>query len=156
MRFPLLVVEKVRAAVGRSFPHRYPDLRLRADARRLRPETGIEIAKALDGKVDLIHVSAGTQQDGVLRGAHAPRRLPEARGELRPGRRDQKTCENPVVTVGAFSEPDKMEAFLEESGVDCIAMGRALIADPFLPRKIMRGRVEDITPCLRCGECQAA
>jgi NADPH-dependent 2,4-dienoyl-CoA reductase/sulfur reductase-like enzyme len=61
----------------------------------------------------------------------------------------------PVVTVGAFSEPDKMEAFLEESGVDAIAMGRALIADPFLPKKIAQGRVDKITACLRCGECQS-
>ena len=32
-------------------------------------------------------------------------------------------------------------------------MGRALIADPFLPKKLMRGERENITPCLRCTEC---
>jgi NADPH-dependent 2,4-dienoyl-CoA reductase/sulfur reductase-like enzyme len=48
-----------------------------------------------------------------------------------------------------------MEAFMEESGVDAIAMGRALIADPFLPKKLLRGQADQITPCLRCGECQS-
>ena len=155
MRFPLLVVEKVRSAVGRSFPI---DIRISGSERMpggYGLETGIEIAKALDGKVDLIHVSAGSQQDeysAVLMHPGAFQKHGENSGLAAEIKKHVKT---PVVTVGAFSEPDKMEAFLEESGVDCIAMGRALIADPFLPRKIMRGRVEDITPCLRCGECQS-
>ena len=155
MRFPLLVVEKVRSAVGRSFPI---DVRISGSERMpggYGIETGIEIAKALDGKVDLIHVSAGSQQDeysAVLMHPGAFQKHGENSGLAAEIKKHVKT---PVVTVGAFSEPDKMEAFLEESGVDCIAMGRALIADPFLPRKIMRGRVEDITPCLRCGECQS-
>lgn len=155
MRFPLLVVEKVRAAVGKSFPI---DIRISGSERMpggYDISTGIEIAKALDGKVDLIHVSAGSQQDeysAVLMHPGAFQKHGENAGLAAEIKKHVKT---PVVTVGAFSEPDKMEAFLEESGVDCIAMGRALIADPFLPRKIMRGKVEDITPCLRCGECQS-
>ena len=155
MRFPLLVVEKVRAAVGRAFPI---DIRISGSERMpggYDIQTGIEIAKALDGKVDLIHVSAGSQQDEyscVLMHPGAFQQHGENSGLAAEIKKHVKT---PVVTVGAFSEPDKMEAFLEESGVDCIAMGRALIADPFLPRKIMRGKVTDITPCLRCGECQS-
>ena len=155
MRFPLLVVEKVRAAVGRAFPI---DIRISGSERMpggYDIQTGIEIAKALDGKVDLIHVSAGSQQDEyscVLMHPGAFQKHGENSGLAAEIKKHVKT---PVVTVGAFSEPDKMEAFLEESGVDCIAMGRALIADPFLPRKIMRGKVADITPCLRCGECQS-
>ncbi|MBR1781492.1 MAG: FAD-dependent oxidoreductase [Oscillospiraceae bacterium] len=155
MRFPLLVVEKVRAAVGRNFPI---DIRISGSERMeggYGIETGVEIAKALDGKVDLIHVSAGSQQDmysAVLMHPGAFQAHGENSGLAAEIKKHVKT---PVITVGAFSEPDKMEAFLEETGVDCIAMGRALIADPFLPRKLMRGRAEDITPCLRCGECQS-
>lgn len=51
--------------------------------------------------------------------------------------------------------PDDMEKYLAETGVDAIAMGRALIADPFLPRKVLEGKTEDITPCIRCTECQS-
>ena len=155
MRFPLLVVEKVRAAVGRAFPI---DIRISGSERMpggYELDTGIEIAKALDGKVDLIHVSAGSQQDeysAVLMHPGAFQKHGENSGLAAEIKKHVKT---PVVTVGAFSEPDKMEAFLEETGVDCIAMGRALIADPFLPRKLMRDRAADITPCLRCGECQS-
>ncbi len=155
MRFPLLVVEKVRAAVGRKFPI---DVRISGSERvpgGYGIETGIKIAKALDGKVDLIHVSAGTQQDpysAVLMHPGAFQKHGENSGLAAEIKKHVKT---PVVTVGAFSEPDKMAAFMEESGVDAIAMGRALIADPFLPRKLLENRPWDVTPCLRCGECQS-
>ena len=156
MRFPLLVVEKVRAAVGKNFPI---DIRISGSERMeggYDLDTGIAIAKALDGKVDLIHVSAGTQQDeysAVLMHPGAYQVHGENSGLAAEIKKHVK--HSAVVTVGAFSEPDKMEAFLAHTGVDCIAMGRALIADPFLPRKIMAGQVADITPCLRCGECQS-
>ncbi|MGI5936318.1 MAG: hypothetical protein ACOX7I_05920 [Oscillospiraceae bacterium] len=61
MRFIILVVEKVREAVGKNFPI---EARISGSERiegGYDLDTGIEIAKALDGKVDLIHVSAGTQ-----------------------------------------------------------------------------------------------
>lgn len=155
MRFPLLVVDEVRAAVGRAFPI---DVRI-SGAERCEGgygiETGIEIAKALDGKVDLIHVSAGTQQEeysAVLMHPGAFQKHGENSGLAAEIKKHVKT---PVCTVGAFSEPDKMVSFMDESGVDAIAMGRALIADPFLPKKLLRGQVDQITPCLRCGECQS-
>ena len=156
MRFPLLVVEKVRAAVGRKFPI---DVRISGSERMpggYGIETGIKIAEALDGKVDLIHVSAGTQQDeysAVLMHPGAFQKHGENSGLAAEIKKHVK--KTPVATVGAFSEPDKMEAFMEESDVDVICMGRALIADPFLPKKIQRNQVEDIRPCLRCGECQS-
>ena len=155
MRFPLLVVEKIREAVGPAFPI---DVRISGSERTeggYGIETGIEIAKALDGKVDLIHVSAGTQQveySAVLMHPGAFQKHGENSGLAAEIKKHVKT---PVCTVGAFSDPDKMSAFMEESGVDCIAMGRALLADPFLPKKIARGQVEEITPCLRCGECMS-
>ena len=155
MRFPLLVIEKIREAVGRAFPI---DVRISGSERiegGYGIETGIEIAKALDGKVDLIHVSAGTQQEeysAVLMHPGAFQKHGENSGLAAEIKKHVKT---PVCTVGAFSEPDKMVAFMDESGVDCIAMGRALIADPFLPKKLLRGQADQITPCLRCGECQS-
>ncbi|NLT16042.1 MAG: FAD-dependent oxidoreductase, partial [Clostridiales bacterium] len=38
---------------------------------------------------------------------------------------------------------------------DAIAMARALQADPYLPRKAVLGRDEEITPCIRCLTCFA-
>ncbi len=155
MRFPLLVIEKMRAAVGRQFP-----IEIRISGTEYIDggyglEEGIEIAKMLDGKVDLIHVSAGTQQEEYSAVLMHPGAFQKDMHNAYLAAEIKKHVKTPVLSVGAFNMPDAMEKFLQETGVDCIAMGRALVADPFLPRKVMEGRPEDITPCIRCGECQS-
>lgn len=154
MRFPLLVVEKVREAVGKNFP-----IEIRISGSERMPggygiETGIEIAKMLDGKVDLIHVSAGSNVDWYSFILMHPGIFQKEGENSDLAAEIRKHVKTPVVSVGAFTDPDKMEDFLSAGGADAIAMGRALIADPFFPKKVMREQAEDIRPCLRCGECQ--
>ena len=153
MRFPLLVIEEVRKAVGSNFPI---DIRISGSERcpnGFGIETGVEIAKMLDGKVDLIHVSAGTMMDAYAAVLMHPGIFQKPGENSGLAAEIKKHVKTPVCTVGAFSDPDLMVRYLNETGVDAIAMGRALIADPFLPKKLMRGQREDITPCLRCSEC---
>ncbi|MCD8322679.1 MAG: FAD-dependent oxidoreductase [Oscillospiraceae bacterium] len=155
MRFPLLVIEKIRAAVGRQFP-----IEIRISGTEYieggyGPEEGVEIAKMLDGKVDLIHVSAGTQQEEYSAVLMHPGAFQKDMFNGYLAAEIKKHVKTPVLTVGAFNMPDDMEKFLADTGVDAIAMGRALIADPFLPRKVMEGKPEEITPCIRCTECQS-
>ncbi len=155
MRFCLLVIDKVRAAVGRQFPI---DIRISGteyiDGGYDLAE-GVEIAKMLDGKVDLIHVSAGTQQEDFSAVLMHPGAFQQDMHNGYLAAEIKKHVKTPVVTVGAFNMPDDMEKFLADTGVDAIAMGRALIADPFLPRKVIEGKPGDITPCIRCTECQS-
>lgn len=154
MRFCLLVIEKVRAAVGRQFP---VTIRISGSERiegGYEIDTGIQIAKMLDGKVDLIHVSAATQQVDESYAYMFPTVFMNDMENADLAAQIKKHVQTPVVAVGAFNIPDDMENFLAESGVDAIALGRALLADPFLPRKVIEGRPEDITPCIRCMECQ--
>jgi 2,4-dienoyl-CoA reductase-like NADH-dependent reductase (Old Yellow Enzyme family)/thioredoxin reductase len=157
MRLPLLVVEKVRQAVGPRFP-----IDIRISGTEYAPEiggydldTGVEIAKALDGKVDLIHVSAGTNQTehGLVMMHPMCFQNQGHNGYL--AAEIKKHVKTPVCSVGAWSNPDDMEKFMAETGVDCLAMGKALIADPFLPKKVLMGKPELIRPCIRCGECQS-
>ncbi|MBL8709412.1 MAG: FAD-dependent oxidoreductase [Rhodospirillaceae bacterium] len=59
----------------------------------------------------------------------------------------------PVVTVGRFTSPDTMVSQLRRGIVDFIGAARPSIADPFLPRKIEEGRLEDIRECIGCNVC---
>ena len=154
MRFCLLVLDKVRAAVGRNFPISARISGSEKSDGGYDIETGVEIAKAIDGKVDLIHVSAATQQDDDSYVYMFPNSFKRDMENSWLAAEIKKHVKTPVLSVGAFNIPDDMEKFLAESGVDAIAMGRALLADPFLPRKVLEGRPEDVTPCIRCMECQ--
>lgn len=59
----------------------------------------------------------------------------------------------PVVTVGRFTSPDTMASQIKRGIVDFIGAARPSIADPFLPKKIEEGRLEDIRECIGCNIC---
>ena len=48
-----------------------------------------------------------------------------------------------------------MEEIIASGKADVVYMARALLADPFLPRKVMENRDKDIVRCLRCFTCMA-
>ncbi|WP_284946155.1 FAD-dependent oxidoreductase [Acidisoma cladoniae] len=61
----------------------------------------------------------------------------------------------PVVGVGRFTSPDTMVRMVRQGVLDFIGAARPSIADPFLPKKIEEGRLEDIRECIGCNICVA-
>lgn len=59
----------------------------------------------------------------------------------------------PVVGVGRFTSPDAMVSQIRRGVLDFIGAARPSIADPFLPRKIENGDVDDIRECIGCNIC---
>ena len=59
----------------------------------------------------------------------------------------------PVVGVGRFTSPDVMARMIRQGVLDFIGCARPSIADPFLPKKIEEGRIEDIRECIGCNMC---
>ncbi len=59
----------------------------------------------------------------------------------------------PVVGVGRFTSPDRMASMVRKGVLDFIGAARPSIADPFLPRKIEEGRIEEIRECIGCNIC---
>ncbi len=59
----------------------------------------------------------------------------------------------PVVGVGRFTSPDAMVARIRSGALDMIGAARPSIADPFLPRKIESGRIDEIRECIGCNIC---
>ncbi len=55
----------------------------------------------------------------------------------------------PVIVAGRMGEPERMERLLSR-GAELVALGRPLVADPDLPRKIIEGRTGEITFCGSC------
>ena len=59
----------------------------------------------------------------------------------------------PVVGVGRFTSPDTMVSQIKRGIMDFIGAARPSIADPFLPKKIEEGRVDEIRECIGCNIC---
>jgi len=65
----------------------------------------------------------------------------------------KKHTNKPVVGVGRYTQADKMVEVVKAGIVDLIGTARPSIADPFLPKKIEEGRLDDVRVCLGCNVC---
>ena len=111
------------------------------------------IAEAIQDKVDLIHVSAGSHRFGFH--ITHPSMFAEHGCNVYLAAEVKKHVSVPVATLGAINDPAMMEEIIASGKADVIEMGRELLADPFLPAKTMANRPEDIVKCLRCFTCMA-
>ena len=147
------VLQSVREAVGPGFP-----IEFRMSGSELFEggydlEEGVRIAQELESYIDLLHVSAGTYQRGF--GDTHPSMFKDHGCNVYLAAEIKKHVSIPVATIGALNDPEQMEEIIASGKADVVYMARALLADPFLPRKIMENRDDEIVKCLRCFTCMA-
>ncbi|HKV65212.1 MAG TPA: FAD-dependent oxidoreductase [Rhodanobacteraceae bacterium] len=65
----------------------------------------------------------------------------------------KQVTSKPVVGVGRFTSPDTMVSQIRRGILDLIGAARPSIADPFLPKKVEEGRIDDIRECIGCNIC---
>jgi 2,4-dienoyl-CoA reductase-like NADH-dependent reductase (Old Yellow Enzyme family)/thioredoxin reductase len=153
IRFPTMIVNKVREAVGPDYPL---DMRICGDERT---KGGIELAdvirfvQSIEDKIDAVHISSGIDKDYDLTTyIESPSLYPhQLNVHLAEAVKEEVTI--PVTTVGAITMPDEAEKIIAEGKADAVAMGRALLADPALPNKARAGKSNEIVPCIRCVSC---
>jgi 2,4-dienoyl-CoA reductase-like NADH-dependent reductase (Old Yellow Enzyme family) len=59
----------------------------------------------------------------------------------------------PVIAVGRIHDPSRAEQILADRRADFIAMGRPLLADPDLPRKLLTCQAHRVRKCISCENC---
>lgn len=116
-------------------------------------EDQVEFAKLLDGKVDLIHVTAGTFHYPETNQHMVPNAFHPFGVNVDFAAAIKQAVKTPVAVVGGLDDPDRAEEVLAQGKADVIALGRSLIADAQLPNKLCSGQGDDITPCIRCNHC---
>lgn len=142
-RFACEIIARARGRVGPDYP-----LLLRMAGRDYL-EGGLTIEDAL--KQAPLYVKAGIDclhvRDGL---GGSPLNVP---GILIPlAEAVKKVVDVPVIAVQRI-DPLLGEKVLEENKADFIAMGRGFLTDPEFPQKAEKGRLEDIRPCVACGQC---
>ncbi|MGD9163071.1 MAG: FAD-dependent oxidoreductase [Desulfobacteraceae bacterium] len=152
-RFATEVIERVRSVVGSGFP-----LELRMSAEEYIEDgysfdEAIEFAKLVQDKVDLIQVSTGAHTGSFDR-TH-PSSFMERGVNAHYAEEMKKHVSIPVSAIGALNEPEMMEDIIASGKADAVVMARALLADPYLPKKALMGRDDEIVRCYRCYACMA-
>ena len=152
-RFAVEVLQAVRNAVGPYFPIEFRMSGAEFVEGGYDLDEGIRIAGMIEPYVDLIHVSAGTYQKTF--GITHPSMFTEHGRNVFLAAEIKKHVKKPVATIGGLNDPAQMEEIIASGKADVVYMARALLADPFLPDKIMANRDGDIVRCLRCFTCMA-
>lgn len=152
-RFAIRVLKAVREAVGPDFLIEFRMSGSEFTEGGYGLEDGIEIAKMIEPYVDIIHVSAGTYQKTF--GITHPSMFEEHGRNVFLAAEIKKHVSKPVATIGGLNDPEQLEDIIASGKADIVYMARALLADPFLPRKVVENRPEEIVKCLRCFTCMA-
>ncbi|MGB8813662.1 MAG: NAD(P)-binding protein [Paracoccaceae bacterium] len=97
---------------------------------------------------DLWDLAQGTWED-----CSGPSRFKEEAAQELLVKGIRALSDKPVVGVGRFTSPDVMARMIRQGTLDFIGCARPSIADPFLPKKIEEGRIEDIRECIGCNIC---
>ncbi len=145
------VLRSVRERLGPDFPI---SCRLSGDEYvdgGLKIEETQEIAQMLEREgANVLHVSACNAASGYLN--HPPYYVEE--GVFVHLAQAVKSVVNiPVITVGRIRNPVMADEIVHDGKADFVSMGRALIADPHMPRKAKEGRFEEINFCMSCNRC---
>ena len=152
-RLAIEVLKSVREAVGEGFP-----IEFRMSGSELFEggydlSEGVKIAQMIEPYVDILHVSAGTYQRGF--GDTHPSMFKDHGCNVYLAAEIKKHVSVPVATIGGLNDPEQMEEIIASGKADIVYMARALLADPFLPRKVMENKEDQIVKCLRCFTCMA-
>ncbi|AKS46117.1 dimethylamine/trimethylamine dehydrogenase [Octadecabacter temperatus] len=97
---------------------------------------------------DLWDLAQGTWED-----CSGPSRFKEEAAQHELVKGIHELTDKPIVGVGRFTSPDVMAKMIKSGTLDFIGCARPSIADPFLPKKVEEGRVEDIRECIGCNIC---
>ena len=153
IRFASELIDAVRERIG---PGMAIEMRMSGDEiypEGVHVEDGIRFAKALEDKIDLLHVSAGSMYDirtidYTIPSTYMPRptSLHIAEQYKAAG------LKIPVVSVGSH-DLQSAEAAIATGKCDAVAMIRAFLADPEQLVKAREGRMDEVRPCLRCNLC---
>jgi dimethylamine/trimethylamine dehydrogenase len=101
-----------------------------------------------DDLVDMWDVTVGSWPED----SGTSRYYPEGH-ERRWARRMREATAKRVVAVGRYTSPDLMAQVIASGEADLIGSARQAIADPFLPRKIAEGQLDEIRECTGSNVC---
>ncbi len=151
-RFAVDVLDAIRAEVGDKLAIEY-----RISAIDMVPgspdiQEVIEFAKAIQDKIDLLHISRGNLAINKLTPFIFPPAYMDHGINIEYAAQFKKALNIPVSVVGAVTLEQAEEA-IASGKVDLVALCRQLIADPETVNKLERGQEDEVRPCLRCNTC---
>ena len=149
MRFGLEIMRAIRKTAGEDFP-----LIVRMNGNEFMPgglkhkDLKIYAQRLADEGVDTLCINVGWHE------ARVPQIVSEVpRGVFAYLSRSIREVVNvPVIASHRINDPELAREMISDGMCDMVAMGRSLIADPYLPEKAETGREKEIIHCIACAQ----
>ncbi|HQT85461.1 MAG: N-methylproline demethylase [Acidiphilium sp. 37-64-53] len=155
MRFGFEVLAAMRAAAGDDF---VIGMRMSGDElfdEGLSGEDCVTIAAehTRRGLVDFVNVMGGQARDHMAHAVSLPNMAFPVAPFLYLASAIRREVEVPVFHAQRITDFATAARAVAEGHVDMVAMTRAHIADPYIGRKLLEGRADDIRQCVGAGYC---
>ena len=150
MRFGLEIMQAIRAKVGADYP-----LIVRMNGNDFM--SGGQGRKELQAYARALVERAGVDALCINVGWHEAR-VPQIVTSVPRGvfaylsRGIKELVPVPVIASHRINDPMTAREMIDDGMCDMVAMGRALIADPYLPEKTLTGREDQIIHCIACAQ----
>ncbi len=152
-RLAHIIVDKVRDAIGEDFV-----LELRVSATLGVEETYsfnemLTFLKSVENQIDIVNIVTGMDEyhDGNVK--LCPPIFEKHMLNYDIAKKIKETCCVIVNVSGAIMNLQEAEKMLADKVADLILIGRSIVADPYMPKKILEGKEDDVVPCIRCNNC---
>ena len=154
-KFPIMILDAIRARVGKKLliEYRISGSELGGDD-CFTPDDCVAFLEMVQDKIDIAHVSAGsffTDTEHIMHPNNFL--LPGHNTYLAEYVKKSGKIHIPVLTLGAYQQPEDIEKALAEGRADIVAMARGTIADAALVNKSRKGKEDEIIPCIKCFHC---
>ena len=152
-RLLMRVIAAIRDNVGADFP-----LWVKLDSVEVGKDGGITLDLAIEtarmveaAGVDAITVSA--YHDGGQGKLHSASNIPHEPETNIPAATAIKAAVRVPIIASGRVEPEAGDKHIGAGAYDFLAMGRKLLADPALPRKLAGSAPDSVRPCIYCYTC---
>lgn len=150
-RFAKEIIEEIKLVCGDDFP---VIMRMNGSdylEEGLTVEEAREQAKIfVAAGADALHISGGGQETNQYN--DPPYMMADA-VHLPVIRAIKRVVDVPVIAVGKISNLFLAEKILQDGDADFVALGRPLLADPYLVQKMQSGQPEQMKRCIHCLNC---
>ncbi|MGI5936492.1 MAG: FAD-dependent oxidoreductase [Oscillospiraceae bacterium] len=155
MKYPLEVLKAVREAV----PDMVIECRVSAQEDTedgLQFDESLEFMKRAQEYVDIMHVSRGNIFFNYGSTYTIPTYFKGRQLNVPFAEKVKKELKIPVAVVGNITSLTEAEEIIASGKADIVVMAKSYMADGDLIHKSVRGRAEDVRPCIRCDWCGTA
>jgi dimethylamine/trimethylamine dehydrogenase len=157
-RFALETLEQLREAVGDTcaITCRFAADTLHGTDQGIRVDVeGAAFIELADHLVDFWDLCIGGETLAFWPKDTGPSRFFQENFQWKSVERVRAHTAKPLTVVGRLTSADTMVELIRSGKVDIIGAARTTIADPYFPKKVEEGRIDEIRECIGCNVCNA-